>query len=126
MKKIVLVGLILMILFSFGCFTPIEPKPLEPTNRDSKGNRDIKSTQEGLSFETAIVIQADNEENGIQMEYDWLTENACPEQGGPKERTTQQLEQKNGKWYDVLYVECHNGEEIIYYFNIDSFFGKWD
>jgi len=123
MKKIILIGMILIILFS-GCFAPpIKPDPIKPPPTNGENT---SLNQKGLSFETAIVIEADTDEKGVAMEYDWLTENACPDQGGPKERTLQELEQKDGKWYDVLYVDCYNGEEIIYYFNIDSFFGKWE
>ena len=125
MNKKFFFGIILMVLFSFGCFTPIEPNPPIKPNTGNTANGGTEPKQDGLSFETAVIIQADNEDQGVPMEYDWLTDNACLDQGGPKERTLQDLEEFNDSLFDVLYVECNNGEEIKYYFNIDSFFGKW-
>ncbi|MBN1941243.1 MAG: hypothetical protein JW772_03615 [Candidatus Diapherotrites archaeon] len=80
----------------------------------------ITSNVQGESFETAIVVDS------IDEEYEWLFANGCPEDGGVKERTMQELQEDNGSWFDVLYAECNNGTEKIYYFNIDSFFGQWE
>ena len=64
---------------------------------------------------------------GIAMEYDYLTENGCPNNGGPKEVLEQTIDYDDKESiYDVLTVECQDGEIIEYYFNIDSFFGKWE
>ncbi|MFH1391451.1 MAG: hypothetical protein ABIH20_04030 [Candidatus Diapherotrites archaeon] len=104
MKKAIFVILVL-VAFS-GCTEPVE---------------------KGTTIENAIVIQADNEEVGVGMEYDYLTDKACPESGGPKEVLEQTIDyDAQDKMYDVLKVECQNGEIIDYYFNIDSFFGKWE
>jgi len=81
--------------------------------------------KEGMSFETAIVIEADNSDEGIQEEYDWLYENACLDNEGVREREMQELQENEGHKYDVMYMRCNNNKEEIYYFQIDSFYGKW-
>ena len=78
-----------------------------------------------MSFETAIVIEADNSDEGIKAEYDWLWANACLDNQGVREREMQELQERGGHKYDVMYMRCNNGEEEIYYFQIDSFYGKW-
>ena len=85
-----------------------------------------ETPKEGSSFETAVVIQADHEEEGIAMEYDYLYDNACLENDGGKEVEMQELQEHEGSLYDILHVVCNNGEKETYYFNIDSFFGKWE
>ena len=85
-----------------------------------------EAPREGSSFENAIVIQSDNEEEGIAMEYDYLYDNACLENDGGKEVEMQELQDNEGSLYDILHVICNNGEKELYYFNIDSFFGKWE
>ena len=79
----------------------------------------------GESFAAAIVIQADNEEDGVAMEYDWLYNNGCEGKGGVVEVEKQELEENDGQLFDLVYTVCANGETVIYYFNIDSFFGKY-
>jgi len=104
MKKAIFV-LLVLVAFS-GCAEPVE---------------------KGTTIENAIVIQADNEEEGVAMEYDYLTDNGCPENGGPKQVLEQIIDyDEQERMYDVLTVECQDGEIIDYYFNIDSFFGKWE
>lgn len=104
MKKELLIILLLTVSIS-GCITPEEP---------------------GKSFENPIVIQADNEEEGVGKEYDWLKENGCKSNEGILDLEMQTLEEKDGHWFDLLSVICNNGEKETYYFQIDSFFGKWE
>ncbi len=80
----------------------------------------------GTSFASAIVIQADNEEEGIAMEYDWIYYNGCEGKGGAVDVEMQEFQEQDGQLFDLLYTVCDNGETIVYYFNIDSFFGKWE
>ena len=75
----------------------------------------------GESFASAIEIQADNEEDGIPMEYDWLYNNGCKGRGGAVEVEMQELQEQNGHLFDLLHTVCANDETVIYYFNIDSF-----
>lgn len=80
---------------------------------------------DGLSFETAIVIEADNSSEGLKAEYDWLYANACLDKEGILDRGMQELQENDGRKYDVMHMICNNGAEEIYYFQIDSFYGKW-
>ncbi len=78
----------------------------------------------GTSFATAIVIQSDNSEDGIAMEYEWLYANGCEGKGGAVGVEMQELQEQDEQLFDLVYAVCANGETVIYYFNIDSFFGK--
>lgn len=103
MKKIVL--LVLVALFISGCGAPQE---------------------KGLSMQDSIVIQASTEDEGVPMEYEWLVGNGCPNNGGVADVEMQEIDyDEAGGMYDVLHVICVDGAKKQYYFNIDSFFGKW-
>jgi hypothetical protein len=80
--------------------------------RVSEINSD-KTTNDGLSFENAIKV------NSIAEEYDYVRRNCskCKFLG-------QSLVEKKGKPYDVLMLKKENGEEVSYYFDISSFYGK--
>ena len=106
-KKIFLIGLLVFAVVLSGC---IEPEPTGP---------------DGESFAAAIVIQADNEDDGVAMEYNWLYDNGCEGKGGVVEMEMQELQEQDEQLFDLLHTSCANGETVIYYFNIDSFFGKW-
>ena len=100
------------------------------TNVNTNTNQAVintnSSVQDGLSFATAIVIEEDNEEDGIAAEYDWLDLYACEENDGLASYDMQELQYNEDYTYDVLTVSCLNGETEIYYFQIDSFFGIWE
>lgn len=70
------------------------------------------SANDGSSFEKAIVVKS------IKEEYAYVKK-VCPECKLKK----QALRQNNKKYYDVLYFD-KDGTEVIYYFDINSFFGK--
>lgn len=70
------------------------------------------NTNDGSSFEKAIVVKS------IKEEYAYVKK-VCPECRLKK----QALRQNNKKYYDVLYFD-KDGTEVIYYFDINSFFGK--
>lgn len=73
------------------------------------------------SFDEPIYIDAETDQEGISMEYDWLAVNACLD-GGIYD-VEQSLDNYNEAYYDILYVTCNNGDEEIYYFYIDDWFG---
>lgn len=77
------------------------------------------TTQDGTSFERAIVIEASNELEGGPLEYRWVAEHF------PGYRMQKQsLTQHNGRPYDVLLITDAAGTEHQVYFDISSFFGK--
>ena len=49
----------------------------------------------------------------------------CLDKGGVAEREMQELQEDKGHKFDLLYTLCNNGDSVIYYFQIDSFYGKW-
>ena len=81
------------------------------------------SSQEriGAGFATAIVIPATNDGDGVKAEYEWIRENL------PGSHSTgQSLAFQDGKPYDIVHVECANGEKMPVYFDVSSFYGKPD
>lgn len=75
--------------------------------------------QDGLSFETAIIITASNESEGVRAEYEWL------EQQYPGYTATRQkLRSSDSIRYDIIEIETIDGQNLSIYFNINSFFGK--
>ncbi len=125
MKKTTLFVIILLlttlVLVGAECFD--KPKP--ETEDEPEIEVEPEQTAEGSSFETAIVIEADNTNEGIAKEYEWLAVNACLDKGGVREREMQEFREYKGHKYDLMYMLCNNGEKEVYYFQIDSFFGKW-
>lgn len=72
------------------------------------------TSNDGLSMEKAIKV------NSVSEEYQHIKK-LC--EGCKMEK--QSLVSKNNKNYDRLDLVKPNGEKVSYYFNIDSFFGKW-
>lgn len=72
------------------------------------------ATKDGLSMENAIKV------NSVSEEYQ-LIKKLC--EGCKIEK--QALVSNGDKNYDKLDLVKPNGEKVSYYFNIDSFFGKW-
>jgi hypothetical protein len=68
----------------------------------------------GLSLETAIKVKS------VKEEYEYAR-NHCDN----CQMLGQALLQHKGKPYDKLMLKNAKGEEISYFFDISSFFGKW-
>ena len=75
---------------------------------------------DGSTRETAIVISAANEKEGVGAEYAWLKDNLP---GAKLEKTG--LSDDGAKIYDTMVVALPNGEQRTIYFDITSYFGKW-
>lgn len=100
-------------------FTPLPTAtptatPLPPTPTESN-----TSKYPGSSFETAIVIQADDEFSGIAQETIWLKEHYP----GYKQ-TAQSLTFNDDLAYDLIDITTADGTELTIYFDINSFYGK--
>ncbi len=142
MKKEISILIVLAVVL-VGCFQPFNP----PTNSTgggtgsgagdtgggtsgdggTDGGNSGEETEAGTSYETAIVITAETSSEGIGMENDWIELNGCKNQGGPVSKEMQELgDLDNGHTYDLIHVMCANGEVVVYYFQIDSFFGSWE
>ena len=79
-----------------------------------------KSTDDGLSFATAIVITEKTSGAGIRAEYEWIKAHYTDYkiQG-------QSLNIKNDKPYDIITITLSNGKNLDLYFDISNFFGKF-
>lgn len=78
------------------------------------------SGHDGASKSTAIVIQADNEMDGVNYEYIWLALHH------PTDMVVMQsLVTEGERAYDVIELQSSFGEMQTVYFDITSFYGKW-
>ncbi|MFZ5855903.1 MAG: hypothetical protein ACOYZ6_03655 [Chloroflexota bacterium] len=77
-------------------------------------------TEAGCSFETAVVIEADNESDGIAMEYQWLADHYPGYQN-----ISQAISFDGNKIYDVLTIITADGVEKTIYFDITLFYGHF-
>jgi hypothetical protein len=92
---------------------PTDTATLEPTPIPT-------SNEPGGSFETAIVLQASNEREGIPMEYQWLNEHYPGYQ-----LLRQAFNIFNDKPYDIMTIRTADDLEKVIYFDISSFYGKF-
>jgi len=74
---------------------------------------------EGESLEAAILVPADNEEDGIAWENNWIYDHH-----GRFRRRSGGLASSNGRRYDVLTVELSDHTERVLYFDITEFYGR--
>ncbi|MBS1511936.1 MAG: hypothetical protein JST86_13900 [Bacteroidetes bacterium] len=88
--------------------------PVETTAAAATG------TENGLSYDNAVVINEKNETAGVHAEYEWLKKNYPGYQV-----KSQALSTHNGKPYDILNIVTADGAEKKIYFNISKFFGKF-
>ncbi|WP_153796884.1 hypothetical protein [Foetidibacter luteolus] len=75
---------------------------------------------DGLSYETAVIINAGGEIQGVAKEYEWLREH-YPGYSMVK----QTLQHRDKKSYDVLSIKTAEGQQKDIYFDITNFFGKF-
>src|SRR3989344_651303 len=99
MKKIFIILAILFILL--GC------KPQPPVVDDAPVQPE-GSNERGRSLETAIVIQADNEKEGVGKEYEYLGTYACLNNGGVADLELQELYKEGESFYDFMHMRCNN------------------
>lgn len=110
MNRIKTISLILIsVFFLLAC---------SPTKNLPEANPELTainpSLQNGLSFESAIVV------NSVKAEYEWLAENYPG-----YTLQMQALSQHKKKPYDVLFILTVSGAEKSIYFDISKFFGKF-
>jgi len=105
MKRI---GVILIVLFLASCSST---KTISSTSNEVKSVSE--KTRDGSSFKKAIIAKS------IASEYQYIRE-VCPE----CRFLEQALVFNKKKPYDILKFKNSNGEEVSYYFDISSFYGK--
>jgi hypothetical protein len=79
-----------------------------------------KPSDDGLSFETAIVITEKSETKGVTAEYNWIRE-----QYTGYVVKGQSLQNHEKKPYDVITITFPDGRDLPLYFDISNFFGKF-
>jgi len=78
-----------------------------------------ESGGDGLTMESAVVINAKTDMTGTQAVYAWLREHCnCRVKG-------QSLVTDAGRAYDVMAVTLADGSDRSYYFDISKSFGKF-
>jgi hypothetical protein len=94
---------------------PIAPAQVSPSASSSSSG----PIAEGESLEAAVLVPADNEEDGIAWENNWIYEHH-----GRFRRRSGGLASLNGRRYDVLTVELSDHTERVLYFDITDFYGR--
>ena len=79
-----------------------------------------KSTDDGLSFATAVVITEKTETSGVQAEYAWIKQHY-----ENYEIKKQSLSYHDKKPFNVITITLANGNNLDLYFDITNYFGKF-
>jgi hypothetical protein len=105
-----------------------EEQPLEQTQEPTAQTLPSDKKHPGLfgggngeSFETAVVVNADNSFVGVEAEYAYIA-NQCGEPHKDWNLESQGLREHRGKPYDVLTIALSSGATRTFYFNIANFF----
>ena len=113
MKK--LIFLVMSITILMACSSN---KKIAATNNTTQTT--VSTSQDGSSFENAVVITEKSETTGVTAEYKWLKEHY------PGYKTeSQSLNYNNKKPYDIINIILSNGDKKKVYFDISNFFGKF-
>jgi hypothetical protein len=82
-------------------------------------NGSSTKTNDGLSYEKAIIITEKTEQKGVDAEYTWLRQHY------PGYHTNgQSLNFFGKKPYDIITITTADGKELKIYFDISNFYGK--
>jgi hypothetical protein len=79
----------------------------------------VAGKQDGLSYETAVVIKEKTEAKGVPAEYKWLAKHYP---GYKLEH--QSLMTDRDKPYDLMAIVLADGSRLTIYFDISHYFGK--
>jgi len=79
-----------------------------------------KSSDDGLSYATAIVITETAEGKGVNAEYEWIKKHY-----DNYKIKMQALSMHDNKPYDVITITQSNGVDLTLYFDISNYFGKF-
>jgi len=101
---------VFLLLVAAACATTPAPAPAPKS----------ASSQDGTSCETAIKIDAPNEDAGIKAEYRWIAEHYPGSRRG-----SQSLLQCNDKAADMIEFTDANGNKVTVFFDISGWFGKY-
>lgn len=79
-----------------------------------------KAGDDGLSFETAVVITETSQSKGVKAEYKWIANHYSN-----FTIKMQSAGMHNNKPYDIITIRQSNGEDLKLYFDISNFYGKF-
>ena len=79
-----------------------------------------RGKQDGLSYNTAVIIKEKSESLGVKAEYAWIKEHY------PNYRVKKQaLVEQNKRPYDIIIITLSNETDVDLYFDISNFYGSW-
>jgi hypothetical protein len=96
-------------------------EPTAQTLLPDKKQPGLFGSGSGDSFETAVVVNANNSFVGVEAEYAYIA-NQCGEPHKDCNLESQGLREYGGKPYDVLTIALSSGATRTFYFNITNFF----
>lgn len=88
------------------------------------GLKSIYSGGDGSSREAAIVIGADNPEDGIRAEYEYIQQQHGPRDKAWK-RDMQIKTSAGGRHYDLVSIILNDGVKKKFWFDITRCYGEW-
>jgi hypothetical protein len=95
----------------------------ERDDHNSIQDPSIYSGGDGSSIEAAVVITTTHTAEGIQAEYDYIS-NIYGQNGRDWKPLKQALLHHADKPYDALSIVLSSGDQKTLYFDIHQFFGK--
>lgn len=105
------------------------PKPLA----EISGGMERSKREDGLSFATAIKLEAKTQAEGVAAQHAWIERNLPgarppppPKVSADEELVTfgQEVIQHDGKLYSVVHLEMPDGKPRDVHFDITGYFGK--
>jgi hypothetical protein len=105
----------------------------EPVAINSPRDAEMQKQQDGLSFGSAVVLEAKTQVEGVALQQAWIKKNlpgahpASAPKVNPNDEIVsfgQELIQHNGKLYSVVHLEMADGKLRDVHFDITGYFGK--
>jgi hypothetical protein len=106
------------------------------TPAKTSGGVETHKQQDGLSFETAVVLEAKSQVDGIAAQHAWIEKNLpgarpAPPPPAPKVNVdeevvsfAQEVIQRDGKLYSLVHLQMPDGRLRDVHFDITRYFGK--
>jgi len=125
MKKLIFLCVVIVIVAACSSPKQITKTSSNPFNKKP----DIASVKyeggDGKSYETAIIINAKNEQDGVTSEYFYVS-TLYGRRNIDWQFEGQSATSKNNKMYDILNISLtKNNQKIALYFDISGFYGKF-
>ncbi len=115
LKVLCLLAILCSIFFVF-----LPQKTQAQPSSTKKNTVDSINKQDGLSFETAVIISETSELKGLNAENKWIKDHYLN-----FKLKTQTLSMHDNKPFDVITIIVPTDKEIKLYFNIENFYNKF-